>query len=78
MNHFLQGGREHGVPVLISVIHPDTPASRSGQLYVGDAIISVNGLSLKEVKLFDKVQFLNDQRNWYSKVIYMYKRISFY
>lgn len=61
MNHFLQGGREHGVPVLISVIHPDTPASRSGQLYVGDAIISVNGLSLKEVKLFDKVQFLNDQ-----------------
>ncbi|XP_042874901.1 Golgi-associated PDZ and coiled-coil motif-containing protein-like isoform X1 [Penaeus japonicus] len=57
----ITGGREHGVPVLISVIHPDTPASRSGQLYVGDAIISVNGLSLKEVSHADAVRLLSSQ-----------------
>ena len=48
-NNYFQGGREHGVPILVSVIHPDTPASRSNQLFVGDAILSVNGHNLREV-----------------------------
>ncbi|XP_066939294.1 Golgi-associated PDZ and coiled-coil motif-containing protein-like [Macrobrachium rosenbergii] len=55
------GGKEHGVPVLISVIHPDTPASRSGQLYVGDAILSVNGASLKEANHTEAVKLLSSQ-----------------
>lgn len=46
-----QGGREHGVPILVSVIHPDTPAARCGSLYVGDAILTVNEISLKEVSV---------------------------
>ena len=46
------------MPVLISVIHPDTPASRSGQLYVGDAILTVNGVSLKEVSLCNYSTFI--------------------
>nr|XP_045585249.1 Golgi-associated PDZ and coiled-coil motif-containing protein-like [Procambarus clarkii] len=57
----ITGGREHGVPILISVIHPDTPASRSGHLYVGDAILSVNDRSLKEVNHADAVQLLSSQ-----------------
>ncbi|KAK8728722.1 hypothetical protein OTU49_009111, partial [Cherax quadricarinatus] len=57
----ITGGREHGVPILISVIHPDTPASRSGQLYVGDAILSVNSISLKEVNHVEAVQLLSSQ-----------------
>ncbi|KAK7078786.1 hypothetical protein SK128_005985 [Halocaridina rubra] len=55
------GGREHGVPILISVIHPDTPASRSGQLYVGDAVLGVNGISLKEVNHSEAVELLSSQ-----------------
>ncbi|KAK8381339.1 hypothetical protein O3P69_018432 [Scylla paramamosain] len=57
----ITGGREHGVPVLISVIHPDTPASRAGHLYVGDAILSVNEISLKEVSHSDAVRVLSEQ-----------------
>ncbi|CAL4096272.1 unnamed protein product, partial [Meganyctiphanes norvegica] len=61
MGMSITGGREHGVPVLISVIHPDTPASRCGQLYVGDAILSVNGQSLKEVSHSEAVDLLSTQ-----------------
>ncbi|KAG7175794.1 Golgi-associated PDZ and coiled-coil motif-containing protein-like isoform X2 [Homarus americanus] len=57
----ITGGREHGVPILISVLHPDTPAGRSGHLYVGDAILSVNDISLKEVNHVDAVQLLSSQ-----------------
>ncbi|XP_045116171.1 Golgi-associated PDZ and coiled-coil motif-containing protein-like isoform X3 [Portunus trituberculatus] len=57
----ITGGREHGVPVLISVIHPDTPAGRAGHLYVGDAILSVNEISLKEVSHSDAVRVLSEQ-----------------
>ncbi|XP_071521408.1 Golgi-associated PDZ and coiled-coil motif-containing protein-like [Panulirus ornatus] len=57
----ITGGREHGVPILISVINPDTPASRAGHLYVGDAILSVNDISLKEVNHAEAVQLLSSQ-----------------
>ena len=39
------GGKEHGVPIVISVVHPNTPASEAGNIYVGDAILSVNAVS---------------------------------
>lgn len=47
--YVLQGGREHGVPILISELESNGPAARSGSLYVGDAIMSVNGITLKQV-----------------------------
>ncbi|KAF2355096.1 PDZ domain [Trinorchestia longiramus] len=40
------GGREHGVPIVVSVVHPNTPASDCRSLYVGDAILAVNGHDL--------------------------------
>ncbi|XP_050708625.1 Golgi-associated PDZ and coiled-coil motif-containing protein-like isoform X2 [Eriocheir sinensis] len=57
----ITGGREHGVPVLISVIHPDTPASRCGRLFVGDAILAVNDMPLKEASHAEAVQVLSEQ-----------------
>jgi C-terminal processing protease CtpA/Prc len=45
----VQGGREHGVPILISELEPEGPAARTGALYVGDAILSVNSISLRDV-----------------------------
>ena len=57
----LQGGREHGVPILISEIHPDMPAHRSGLLFVGDAILCVNGIDLRDAKHAEAVAVLSSQ-----------------
>ncbi|XP_066930406.1 Golgi-associated PDZ and coiled-coil motif-containing protein-like [Clytia hemisphaerica] len=44
----ITGGKEHGVPIIISEIHEDMPAQRCQDLYVGDAILSVNATDLKD------------------------------
>lgn len=41
-----QGGREHGVPILISEIDPDGDTTG---LYVGDSVLSVNCVDLSQV-----------------------------
>ena len=56
----ITGGREHGVPILISEIHPNGPAEKSGNLLVGDAILSVNKIDLKEVLHSDAVELLSN------------------
>lgn len=49
----LQGGREHGVPILISELEAGGPAALTGELYVGDAILAINDVDLTQVfKLF--------------------------
>nr|CAD7445803.1 unnamed protein product [Timema bartmani] len=42
------GGREHGVPILISEIEPDGLAASSRAVFIGDAILSVNRHNLRE------------------------------
>eukprot|EP00112_Aurelia_sp_Birch-Aquarium-sp1_P023506 Seg703.5 transcript_id=Seg703.5/GoldUCD/mRNA.D3Y31 product="Golgi-associated PDZ and coiled-coil motif-containing protein" protein_id=Seg703.5/GoldUCD/D3Y31 len=42
----ITGGKEHGVPILVSEIHEGMPAAECKDLYVGDAILSVNGRSV--------------------------------
>lgn len=58
---FFQGGQEHGVPIVISEIHPYLPAWRSGMLFVGDAILSVNGIDLANMKHNDAARTLSTQ-----------------
>lgn len=58
----ITGGKEHGVPILISEIHPGQPAERCEGLYVGDAILSVNGEDLRNVKHSEAVQILSQQQ----------------
>ncbi len=55
----ITGGKEHGLPILISEIHKNGLASRCGQLYVGDSIISVNKYDLRDTKHADAVQILS-------------------
>ncbi|KFD54309.1 hypothetical protein M513_04851 [Trichuris suis] len=55
------GGREHGVPILISEIHSGEIAERSGLLNVGDAIMSVNGIDLWPLRHADAVKVLSEQ-----------------
>lgn len=57
----MQGGKEHGVPILISDIHDGQPAEACRGLYVGDAILAVNGVSLRNAKHHEAVQILSQQ-----------------
>lgn len=61
-----QGGREHGVPILISDIHKGQPADRCRALYVGDAILAVNGFDLRQAKHADAVDVLSKQVTLFS------------
>ncbi len=55
----ITGGQEHGVPILISDIHENGPAIRSGELFIGDAILSVNDTDLREVMHSEAVKILS-------------------
>ncbi|XP_025098830.1 Golgi-associated PDZ and coiled-coil motif-containing protein-like [Pomacea canaliculata] len=58
----ITGGKEHGVPILISEIHEGQPAERCQGLYVGDAILSVNNLDLRNAKHAEAVKILSQQQ----------------
>ncbi|KAG1963432.1 PDZ domain-containing protein [Pimephales promelas] len=57
----ITGGKEHGVPILISEIHPTQPAERCGGLHVGDAILAVNNINLRDAKHKEAVTILSQQ-----------------
>jgi hypothetical protein len=50
------------VPILISEIHEGQPAERCKGLFIGDAILSVNGLDLRNAKHAEAVQVLSQQQ----------------
>lgn len=54
----IKGGRENKMPILISKIFKGMAADLTGQLYVGDAILSVNGIDLRDITHDDAVQVL--------------------
>ncbi len=55
----ITGGKEHGLPILISEIQKNGLAWRCGQLYVGDSIITVNKHDLRETKHAEAVEILS-------------------
>ncbi|KAF2904882.1 hypothetical protein ILUMI_01299 [Ignelater luminosus] len=57
----ITGGREHGVPILISELEPNGPAALSGQLYIGDAILFVNDRDLRQACHREAVDILQQQ-----------------
>ncbi|XP_041976133.1 uncharacterized protein LOC121730955 [Aricia agestis] len=52
------GGREHGVPILISELEAGGPAALTGQLYVGDAILAIDDCDLTQACHKEAVQAL--------------------
>lgn len=54
----IKGGRENRMPVLISKIFEGMAAEATGQLRVGDAILSVNGQDMSDVSHDEAVQAL--------------------
>ncbi|KAJ1369810.1 hypothetical protein KIN20_031377 [Parelaphostrongylus tenuis] len=57
----ITGGAEHALPIVISEIQPGQPAHRCGQIFVGDAILSVNGFDLRNAKHQQAVDVLSSQ-----------------
>ncbi|KAE9413415.1 hypothetical protein Angca_005413 [Angiostrongylus cantonensis] len=57
----ITGGAEHALPIVISEIQPGQPAHRCGQIFVGDAIMSVNGFDLRNAKHQQAVDILSSQ-----------------
>ncbi|XP_074110105.1 syntrophin-like 2 isoform X1 [Cotesia typhae] len=56
----IKGGAEHKLPVLISRIYKNQAAEQCGQLYVGDAIIKVNGEYITACNHDDAVNILRN------------------
>uniref|UniRef100_A0A0X3P4R0 Golgi-associated PDZ and coiled-coil motif-containing protein n=2 Tax=Schistocephalus solidus TaxID=70667 RepID=A0A0X3P4R0_SCHSO len=56
------GGLEHGVPIMISEILPGQLAHQNGNFFVGDAILSVNGIDLRDKRHHEAVQILSAQQ----------------
>lgn len=54
----IKGGRENKMPILISKIFSGMAADKTSQLYVGDAILSVNGEDLRDATHDDAVKAL--------------------
>uniref|UniRef100_A0A182WBN4 PDZ domain-containing protein n=1 Tax=Anopheles minimus TaxID=112268 RepID=A0A182WBN4_9DIPT len=56
----IKGGAEHKLPILISRIYKDQAADATGQLFVGDAIIKVNGEYITACPHDDAVNILRN------------------
>ncbi|XP_078400871.1 beta-2-syntrophin [Cetorhinus maximus] len=54
----IKGGRENRMPILISKIFRGLAAERTGALFVGDAILAVNGTDLRDATHDQAVQAL--------------------
>lgn len=56
----IKGGAEHKLPILISKIYKDQAADQTGQLFVGDAVIKVNGEFITACNHDDAVNILRN------------------
>ena len=56
------GGIEHGLPIIISEVFPNTAVGRSKKIYAGDVILGVNGDSFTEMGHNDAVRYLSSLR----------------
>ncbi|XP_057413747.1 gamma-2-syntrophin isoform X3 [Balaenoptera acutorostrata] len=56
----VKGGVEHGVPVVISKIFKDHAAHQTGMLFVGDALLQVNGINVENATHEEVVHLLRN------------------
>ncbi|XP_052500532.1 gamma-2-syntrophin [Budorcas taxicolor] len=56
----IKGGVEHGVPVVISKIFRDLAADQTGMLFVGDALLQVNGINVESATHEEVVHLLKN------------------
>ncbi|XP_072356642.1 gamma-2-syntrophin [Scyliorhinus torazame] len=56
----IKGGAEHGVLVVISKIFKDQAADQTGMLFVGDAVLQVNGINVENATHEEVVHLLRN------------------
>ncbi|XP_049758557.1 gamma-2-syntrophin isoform X5 [Elephas maximus indicus] len=56
----IKGGAEHKVPVVISKIFKDQAADQTGMLFIGDAVIQVNGINVEHATHEEVVHLLRN------------------
>ncbi|XP_054198580.1 gamma-2-syntrophin isoform X10 [Homo sapiens] len=56
----IKGGSEHNVPVVISKIFEDQAADQTGMLFVGDAVLQVNGIHVENATHEEVVHLLRN------------------
>ena len=54
----IKGGRENSMPILVSKIFSGMSADKTGQLFVGDAITSVDGVDVRDATHDEAVKLL--------------------
>ncbi|KAG8570865.1 hypothetical protein GDO81_011452 [Engystomops pustulosus] len=56
----IKGGSEHNIPVVVSKISKEQRAELSGLLFIGDAILQINGINVRKCKHEEVVQVLRN------------------
>ena len=56
----MQGGKEYGIPIIISEVYANTPASRAEAFKVGDLILSVNFIDITDMTHDEAVGLLSN------------------
>ncbi|XP_043921428.1 gamma-1-syntrophin [Protopterus annectens] len=56
----IKGGAEHSIPVVISKISKEQRAELSGLLFIGDAILQINGINVRNCRHEEVVQVLRN------------------
>uniref|UniRef100_UPI00358FB234 gamma-1-syntrophin-like n=1 Tax=Myxine glutinosa TaxID=7769 RepID=UPI00358FB234 len=71
----IKGGAEHRVPVVISKIVKNQAADQSGRLFVGDAILRVNGINVENAAHEEVVQVLRNAGDEVTLTVIYLKKI---
>ncbi|XP_063114592.1 gamma-1-syntrophin isoform X4 [Cavia porcellus] len=56
----IKGGAEHNIPVVVSKISKEQRAELSGLLFIGDAILQINGINVRKCRHEEVVQVLRN------------------
>ncbi|XP_073905163.1 gamma-2-syntrophin isoform X3 [Castor canadensis] len=56
----IKGGAEHSIPVVISKIFKDQAADQTGMLFIGDAVLQVNGINVENATHEEVVHLLRN------------------
>uniref|UniRef100_A0A8C9IBK8 Syntrophin gamma 1 n=1 Tax=Piliocolobus tephrosceles TaxID=591936 RepID=A0A8C9IBK8_9PRIM len=56
----IKGGSEHNIPVVVSKISKEQRAELSGLLFIGDAILQINGINVRKCRHEEVVQVLRN------------------
>ncbi|RWS26666.1 hypothetical protein B4U80_04191 [Leptotrombidium deliense] len=72
----VKGGSEHNLPILISSLIKSSPAEKSGQLFIGDAILRVNDVCISTMSHEQAIKQLKNAGNHVTLTVKHFKVVS--